>query len=47
MLWGFIKFFALGLAALAVLLGLLSLFGAWGFAVGALLALAWLLPVRR
>lgn len=43
MLWGFIKFFVLGLLALVVLVAFLSLLGAWGFVAAALLALA-LLP---
>ncbi len=44
MLWVFIKFFALGLAALLVLLGLLSLFGGWGLGVALLLTLSLALP---
>lgn len=47
MLWSFIKFLALGCAALLVLLALLSLLGAWGLGVGVLLALAWALPGAR
>ncbi|MBS0467153.1 MAG: hypothetical protein JSS31_11210 [Proteobacteria bacterium] len=37
-MWGFIKFFALGLAALLVLvrMAFLSLLGAWGLAVAVL-----------
>lgn len=47
MLWGFIRFFALGLFGLAVLLGLTTLFGPWGFAVAIVLALVWALPAAK
>jgi len=46
MLCTFFKVFAMGVAAMAVLLSLLSLLGAWGFCVAAVLALALLLHRR-